>query len=354
MQGFLVWDAHNPMDRAAWIELWQRWHGREVFAHPRYAELFAAEDHHVMAAAFIGEQAAVLFPFILRPLAQAPWGQQDWWDATTPYGFGGPFAWGEQPNALAEGFWEALDAWMRSRQVVSLFARLSVFPAQRLPWPEGMVYQCDNVVRSLSGGHEAIWADYRHKVRKNVQKARRQGLEVLVDPHGTYLEDFMGIYHATMERNHAGSQYFFARPFFEALLREIPGGAVLFHVLDGEKMVSSEMVLTSAAHMYSFLGGTLAESFEHRPNDLLKHAAMQWGHEQGLETFVLGGGYEPGDGIFRYKESFAPEGIVPFYVGQRVWSPLAYTRLVEQRRSFERDRHGQWNPRPRFFPEYRA
>ena len=33
---------------------------------------------------------------------------------------------------------------------------------------------------------------------------------------------------------------------------------------------------------------------------------------------MLGGGYGADDGIFRYKRSFAPHGLVPFFVGRRV------------------------------------
>ena len=44
---------------------------------------------------------------------------------------------------------------------------------------------------------------------------------------------------------------------------------------------------------------------------------------------MLGGGYESGDGIFRYKRSFAPHGLVPFFVGRRVLEPELYRDLTE-------------------------
>ena len=58
---------------------------------------------------------------------------------------------------------------------------------------------------------------------------------------------------------------------------------------------------------------------------------------------MLGGGYEDGDGIFRYKRSFAPHGLVPFFVGRRILDPDLYADLTR--------RHG--GGEAEFFPAYR-
>ena len=106
----------------------------------------------------------------------------------------------------------------------------------------------------------------------------------------------------------------------------------------------------SANHLYSFLGGTLAEAFAERPNDLLKHEIILWGRQAGKRAFVLGGGFAPDDGIYRYKKSFAPNGSAPFCVGRRIHNAAAYTRLIESRRRWQ----SGWAPRNGYFPEYRA
>ena len=51
------------------------------------------------------------------------------------------------------------------------------------------------------------------------------------------------------------------------------------------------------------------------------------------------------DGIFRYKRSFAPHGLVPFFVGRRVLEPELYAELTE--------RAGGASDGA-FFPAYRA
>ena len=124
-------------------------------------------------------------------------------------------------------------------------------------------------------------------------------------------------------------RYRFSRTFFEAIHARLPGQFVYVHALHDERVVSSELALVSERNVYSFLGGTWSDAYELRPNDLLKYELILWAKAAGKTRFVLGGGYEPDDGIFRYKRSFAPRGLVPFFVGRRVLDPELYRDLTE-------------------------
>ena len=99
-------------------------------------------------------------------------------------------------------------------------------------------------------------------------------------------------------------------------------GAVRFFPcsIDGV-VVSTELVLLSRHSAYSFLGGTLANAFAHRPNDLLKFEIIRWAKKRAKRYFVLGGGYQGEDGIFQYKQSFASKGQVPYFLGGQIFLP---------------------------------
>jgi lipid II:glycine glycyltransferase (peptidoglycan interpeptide bridge formation enzyme) len=305
----------------------------------------------------VDDAGAVLMPLCLRPLATEPWvdSTEPWFDATTPYGYGGAFAWGAGRD-VASDFWSALGAWAAASHVVSLFARLSLFSEQQLPFdPEGETDSpMQNIVRSLDLDSEATWYDYAHKVRKNVKRARSHGLTVEVDLKGANLDDFIDIYLHTMDRREASESFFFDRSFFERIIRKLAGGFAFFHLRDGEQIVSSELVLVSAHYVYSFLGGTRSEAFDKRPNDLLKHEVIEWARASGKKALVLGGGYGADDGIFKYKKSFAPSGVVPFRVGCRIYDYKVYEGLVARRRAYELERGQDWMPREGFFPAYRS
>jgi hypothetical protein len=350
---YRVLDEARPTDRAEWLRLWRAWPEQEPTAHPAFVALFARPGDRAVCLVTGGEASGVLFPLVLRPLGVEPWAApgETRWDAVSPYGYGGPFAWGGGPR---DGFWDAAEHWLRGAGVVTAFARLSLFPDELLPFRGEVVDNAPAVVRRLDLDGEAIWQDYAHKVRKNVNAARRAGLSFEIDVEGRRLDDFLAIYESTMDRRQAGDGYYFSREFFETILREMPGSCLLAHVLDAGRVVSTELVLRSATRLYSFLGGTLADAFEKRPNDLLKHEVGAWGRGAGLRAYVLGGGYAGTDGIFRYKLAFAPSGEVPFRVGCWVLDSGATSALIETRRASELAGGNDWSPRPGFFPAYRA
>ena len=348
-------DAAEAPDRKAWIELWESWPGREVTAHPHYVRLFARPEDRVICAAARTSAGGILFPVIVRSFVAEPWAGElaRSCDLTTAYGYGGPYAW-NVPDRLAPSFWSQFDSWARARGAVTTFARLSLFPEQLISFQGDILERGPNVVRSLGHSDDEIWSAYDGKVRKNVKRARREGVTITFDATGERLDDFLGIYTATMDRREALSQYFFPRKFFEAIIADLPGQFVFAHAFAGSKVVSSELVLLSADHSYFFLGGTLAETFSLRPSDLLQHEIFRHCRDRGLKRCVLGGGYRPDDGILRFKRSFAPGGDRPFRVGVKVYDREASNRLLESRRDWERAQGRAWNPVEGFFPPYRS
>jgi hypothetical protein len=326
-----------------------------VFGHPAYGELFRAQGDRLFCAIWQEEGGGVLFPFITRPLAREPWadGYEQLWDAINPYGYGGPYVWGNGVG-VATRYWESFGQWARDFRLVSLFARLSVFPEQLVSFDGEVEERAPNVVRSLELTEDELWADYEHKVRKNVKRALVSGLTVEEDPEAKELDAFLQIYNSTMDRRDAASGYYFSRDFFAQIVATLPGQFTFFHVRDCKRIVSTELVLVSQKNIYSFLGGTIEDAFKMRPNDLLKHEIIRWGMRHGKRSFVLGGGYGGPDGIFRYKMAFAPGGQVPFRVARRIDLPDAYRALVGARSTFENTKDRDWSPVEGFFPAYRS
>jgi hypothetical protein len=352
---FRLVDVRVTADRLAWEQAWQRWPGREVAGHPEYARLFARPCDRVVCALGEGSGASVLFPLILRPLAAEPWARDrdSRWDAVTPYGYGGPFAWGTPTDGHAE-YWRAYEEWCRDSQVVATFARLSLFPSQLARLPVRPEERAPNIVVPLDGGEETLRRGYETKVRRWVRVAEEAGLDVEVDPEGARLDEFIRIYTRTMERHRADPWYFFPRPFFDALVERLRGQFVFFHTVADGAVVSSDLVLVSAENVYYFLGGTLEDAFPLGPNYLLKDRIARWAIAHGKKRYVLGGGHEPRDSLFRYKRAYARHGEVPFRVASWVHDEPAYHELARAHASFAVNAAAAWAPRPGFFPAYRG
>lgn len=358
MTGFRIFDLNRSGDVVDWLAMWHSWPQREVFAHPEYVRLYSREHSPGRCAAWKSDTLQVLHPFLLRDLTDEPfWAgpRGALFDVTSAYGYAGPFAWGEgDRDCLASKFWAEFRCWALDHRVVSEFVRLSLFPGAMLRYPGETWTAAAQIIRSLDADEPALWMEFEHKVRKNVSKAIRSGVRVEIDLSGARLPEFLSIYEETLDRRQALDCYYFGREYFEQMQERLPGHFVYFHALEGGKVVSTELVLVSEQSVYSFLGGTRKEAFRCRPNDLLKFEIIKWAKQRGKSHFVLGGGYQNKDGIYRYKRAFAPRGQTEYLLGGQIFSGDLYAALVSARQRFALERGEHWSPHHGFFPAYRS
>lgn len=356
--GFQVWDAADAQQSARWLRLWQTLPSQDIHSHPHYVRLFCGPADRAVCAAWDSPRGKILFPFTFRDLTAEPYCPADLRpasDLTTPYGYGGSACWDcLAPASLAGDFWSAFDHWAQGQRLVSQFVRISLFDGETLPYCGPVTENRKVVICDLRPPEQQVVRQFSRNARYNLRKAGRFGLRVECDEQGARLPEFLAIYEHTMRRKQAESSYFFPAEFFQRLHAGLAGRFAYFHVWQGDQVVSTELLLLTAQAVYSFLGGTYHEAFNTGANYLLKAEVIRWAAARGKRWYVLGGGYRPDDGIFQYKQGFAPDGIWSFRVGTRLHDAAASRRLVEARRRLYEQRGEAWKPQSDFFPPYRA
>lgn len=264
-----------------------------------------------------------------------------YFDLITPYGYGG--FWGTITD------WEELDRtytqYCIDNHYVCEFVRFELFSNYHEHYSGEVETRTHNVVRSLEMPVDEIWMDFKQKVRKNVKRANKNNLGIIVESTGEHMEDFLRIYYSTMDRSDAEDEYYFSRQFYEDL-NEMKDNVMYFHVVSEGRIISTELVIYGAENCYSYLGGTDRDYFDLRPNEFLKFEVIKWAKEKGLKNFVLGGGYGADDGIFQYKLCLAPHGVYDFYIGRKIFDREAYDELVGLRAGDVLNE--------RYFPLYRS
>ena len=267
-----------------------------------------------------------------------------YYDLSSPYGYGGFIGDISDEQKLIQEW----NQYCVDNGYICEFVRFHLF-SKYYKYFDGIV-ECrtKNVVRSLTMPLDDIWMEFKQKVRKNVKKAISYNLDIVYDPDGRYLDDFLRIYYGTMKRTEAKEDFYFSKEFFETLNR-MKENVMYFHVRHNGKIVSTELVLYGDENCYSYLGGTDREYFDMRPNDFLKYEIIKWAKEKGLVNFVLGGGYGADDGIFKYKSCLAPNGIQNFYIGKKIFNKTQYEELIKKR-----EKENAKCKESNFFPLYRG
>jgi len=301
---------------------------------PEYCGLFRDSGE---ARLFIYREgtATVIYPFQLRKVNLIPGLEgaleQDLYDITSHYGYGGPLASPASGKGVWSNFYQCFTDYCARNGIISEFIRFHpLLGNHRLLLNNMEIERVSSVICvDLRRTDEEIWSGYERNNRKNINKAYREGLEVILEETPAHFSDFISIYHHTLFRNRASEFYFFNSDFYDCIHRELKGNFLYAHTLKSDRIISTELLLYNQTYIHSFLGGTLEQFYQYRPNNILKHEVIKWAKSKGISYFLLGGGYREGDGIYCYKRSFAHNGVLDYYIGKKVHDRKAVSMLED-------------------------
>tara|TARA_R110002012_G_scaffold212187_1_gene383199 strand:- start:3094 stop:4149 length:1056 start_codon:yes stop_codon:yes gene_type:complete len=324
-----------PPESPDWDALYQRLPQarNDVFYGPAFAKLAQRTfypDHDVLAAILPTDSGGILYPFVRRDLKQLTGHgfAEGLADISGLYGRGGIVA---DENSLANlpVFHRALEDYCRAQSVICGFDRFHpILGNETLAAEKSTVFSVGQTVSvDLQALPEDILSGFKHSARKAVRKAIKLDVRAFVEHGADHLKDFLDIYAETMDRREANSFFAFSSDFIARAVSELEGAASFFYAEHDGRIVSCELVLHSDWYGHSFFGGTLREAMPLAANNVLKYEIIRFLKERDCRHFILGGGHQQEDGIFKYKLSFAPDGTVPSLVGGTVYDEERYTRL---------------------------
>lgn len=278
------------------------------------------------------EEPLIMMPIHLNPINENTEDISNvYYDACSPYGYSGPIYEMRNKDKLAD-FWESIDAWYKNNNVVTEFIRFNLNSNYK-DYSGHLLSALNNIKGNLTIGFETIWNNFKQKVRNNYRKAQQNNLKAvfyhknITDSH---IKSFYDIYISTMVRNNATANYFYPKSYFENLIKNNKAHTVLVIVYHESTPISVELCLINNKALYSYLGGTLADYFNYRPNDFLKIETIKWAIKHDIYYYILGGGRKDGDGLYNYKKGFFPkDDDVAFMTGRKVVNQQKYLELIK-------------------------
>jgi lipid II:glycine glycyltransferase (peptidoglycan interpeptide bridge formation enzyme) len=186
----------------------------------------------------------------------------------------------------------------------------------------------------LSFPEEMIWTQsYDREVRRIINKGKEMGYRdrtvMLSEASDKDMQDFRSIYFSTLDRNTADSFYYFTENYFNLLKQKMAGNILLSIIYLDNQPIGASLNPFLGIMGYGLLGGSLREYRKISPFTYMIHKVALKLKELGIRNYLLGGGSTPGDGIFKYKNSFAVRGVRDFFIGLRVYNQAIYDSLCE-------------------------
>ncbi len=304
---------------------------RSVFGGVEFSSIMERQlGHSARLFVFIEGENAVVYPFFLRPVSELPFADDariKAWDSMSPE-YTGPLAWGTVTQATVNGFRECFAEYCRQEQIVTEFAHLH-------PWrwsadllvKDDVFLDREIIYVDLTLPEELIWRDsLTAACRKNISRARKENVRVYQASALEDIEKFYRIYIQTMDRRQALAKYYFPLSYFIAFFQQMPDNAAFFLAEREHQVIAATLYLHDDSDVYSYLGGA-DHTFQHlRPTNAIVYEAIRWAQRQGKKRLIMGGGYHPDDGIFRFKASFSPLR-ARFHVYKHVHLPDKYAAL---------------------------
>lgn len=312
---------------------------RHDFYHtPTYHALAERRDGGV-ACLFVHEQGPydIALPLLLRPVRHAPGigrAGAGWHDATSVYGYVGPVTSHEHvPDDVLRGFRSALRTTLDDLGVVTVFSRLHPLLEQRrlLVGLGDRVPTGTTVSLDLTLPPDRQFALYRTNHRRDVNRLRRMGVACVDDGGWAHLDEFVAVYHETMQRVAAAETYLFDRDYFAALSSASDFDARLFVCrVDGRVLAGGVFVRCGDLVQYH-LGGTRDSSLRASPMKLVFDTVRVWAGEAGARVLHLGGGVGgQADSLLHFKAGFSNRTHA-FTVWHWVLRPDVYAELCAAR-----------------------
>lgn len=322
----------------------------DIYFEPDYARLYETEDSKAVEYRFECAYGVVTNLFLKREIhIPLPDGVQ-YYDITTPYGYGGPIIHSTTDrDKLIAAYMEDFRKYTQRERIVSEFIRFHPILRNGQDFEEAYnaIYDRKTVGTNLTYA-DVVGAEFSKHKRKDIRKLlRNPDIRYEVDENPASLDDFIEVYYSTMDRDGAGKYYYFKPEYFQMLLEKLNGHVITGKVYLRDRVIAMGVYFRYGKYLHAHLSGTLLKYLDYSPANLLKYALATYGQEKGYELIHYGGGTSASEenGLYKFKREFGKNTVFDFYVAKKVWNAPVYRQLVE---SVNADVNSD------FFPAYRS
>ena len=287
----------DPLADPGWRELVASAPAATIFHHPAWLRLLRERYRYAIGAAVVRDAdgrlvgglplAAVTSRLTGRRLVAVPFADTC-----------GPILAPGAPDGVLEALGRAVER-ERERRGVALEVRERFAPAGT---PVDLFHQH---VIALGDGVEAVEQRFHSRVRRNVRKARREGVTVERRTDAAALDAFYALHLATRRRLGVPTQ---PRAFIRGLgaLFEEGLGFVGLASHEGRPVAAAVFLQTNRTLLYKY-GASDESALALRPNNVLFADVIRWGAESGLLALDLGRTDLGQEGLRTFKRSWGAE-----------------------------------------------
>ena len=310
---------------------------KDLYFTPEYGRLYEKiEGGTLETFSFSVPEGEVYYQYLKRPVPYLVDGIQ-YYDAMTPYGYGGPIvlrAEAGQEAALVKKFQEALDEILRREQIVCEFVRFHPME-KNAEFFRGM-YELRNhrtaVYTDLSA-EDPIEAEFDRHTIKIIKKGLRKGVTTIIErnPSEEDLALFEKCYFENMAAVGASEYYYFSHSYFEQLRKDLGHRLILLRAYYEGELIGADLGFDDYDVYTCHLNGVTEKGKTMNAMRIIVGEQTRWAKKNGFAYLFHGCGRTGAedDSLLVFKKFFTKGCFRDYWQGGRISDPQVYQKLCE-------------------------
>ena len=296
----------------------------------------------------------VAYPYFLRPLDTLPFtasADSTRYDTSTPE-YLGP-VWLDSdltPEGAPFRFPDVFSSYCLEHGIIAEFAHLDPWISDELLEPGCVKPNREIVYVDLTWPEDEIWMkSLSSDARRQTKQGHRAGVQTRRATSPDDVREFYRLYAMTMERLQAREGYWYPLEYFMAFFETMSDNSFFVLAEYEEQVVAGGLFLHDDNEIRWHLSAADREWSRVRPVNVYLYNTIRESLGQKWKRMILGGAYEDGDGVFRFKANFSRLR-AGFNTYERVHDTEACAELMTRWHRF----HGGASPPDDYFPAYRS
>jgi len=309
----------------------------DLYFTPEYGRLYEEIEQAVLQTfTYSGPEGEIYYQYLKRPVPYLVEGIQ-YYDAMTPYGYGGPVVLkveAEQEAALVEKFQIALDKKLKEEGIICEFVRFH--PMEENAEFFRNMYQLRNrrtaVYTDLSAV-DPVEAEFDKRTVKTIKQYIRKGVTTLIDrnPSEEDIRLFEKCYFENMAAVGADEYYYFTSEYFRQLKRDCGERLILVRAYYEGELVGMDLGFDDYDVYTCHLMGINEKGRPLNAARVIIAAQTRWAKENGFKYLFHGCGKTAAedDSLLVFKKFFTKGCFRDYWQGSRISDHGIYCKLCE-------------------------
>lgn len=309
----------------------------DLYFTPEYGRLYETiENAELRAFSYNDQNGEVYYQYLKRPVPFLIDGVQ-YYDAMTPYGYGGPIVLQckrDKEAELVKGFKDALDRHLKEEQIICEFVRFH--PMEKNAEFFQSIYTLWNrrtaVYTDLSAEDPVVAEFDKHTVQL-YRKALRKGVTTVIkqNPDSKTLQMFQDCYFENMKIIGASEYYYFSDSYFDQMRKKMGERLIIVLVYYKGELIGADLGFDDNDVYTCHLIGVTEQGRSMNAARVIVAEQVRWAKDHGFKYLFHGCGKtsDENDGLLKFKKFFTKECFYDCWQGSRMNNIKVYKRLCD-------------------------